>query len=152
MNRPLTGRSGRRPQLAAITVSAALLVLAFPVVSTAAAQQSLAVSVTNGATNGAVFADPPARLGHCHTVTVPVTLPTGQAAHLAGHLCTPAHGYATTALVLVHGATYDSAYWSWPQDPWRYSFVWQALAVGYSVVAVDRLGDGQSSRPLSTLD
>jgi pimeloyl-ACP methyl ester carboxylesterase len=66
-------------------------------------------------------------------------------------LCTPTHGHPSTVLTLAHGATYNGAYWSWPQDSEFYSFVWQALEAGYGVFAVDRLGSGQSSRPLSTM-
>lgn len=50
----------------------------------------------------------------------------------------------------LHGGTYNSSYWSWPQDPAERSFVWRALAAGYGVLVPDRLGYGQSSRPLSS--
>jgi pimeloyl-ACP methyl ester carboxylesterase len=53
-------------------------------------------------------------------------------------------------LLLLHGATYNSSYWSWPQDPADRSFVWQALGAGYAVMVPDRLGYGQSSRPHSS--
>jgi len=139
---------------AGLLAAAALVASAVPALAAPSAPQSAAPSLTEGARPTATppFADPPGRLGHCQPVTVPVTLPTGQAEHLAGHLCTPAHGTPTTIMLLAHGGTYNSAYWSWPQDPARYSFVWQALAGGYAVLAIDRLGDGQSSRPDSTLD
>lgn len=54
------------------------------------------------------------------------------------------------ALLALHGGTYNSGYWSWPQDPHDRSFVWRALAAGYTVLVPDRLGYGQSSRPPST--
>jgi pimeloyl-ACP methyl ester carboxylesterase len=53
-------------------------------------------------------------------------------------------------LLLLHGGTYNSSYWSWPQDPTDHSFVWQALAAGYAAMVPDRLGYGQSSRPPSS--
>lgn len=98
------------------------------------------------------FADPPARIGSCHPVGIAATLPTRQTVTLNAHDCTPRGPHPDTVLILVHGATYDSAYWSWPQDPARYSFVWAALRAGYAVLAVDRLGQGASSRPPSALD
>jgi pimeloyl-ACP methyl ester carboxylesterase len=96
------------------------------------------------------FANPPTRLGHCTALTVPVTLPNGTAAHLAGHLCTPARSRPRVVLLLLHGGTYNSSYWSWPQDPADRSFVWQALAAGYAAMVPDRLGYGRSSRPPSS--
>jgi len=54
------------------------------------------------------------------------------------------------ALLALHGGTYNSSYWSWPQDPHDRSFVWRALAAGYAILVPDRLGYGQSSRPPST--
>jgi pimeloyl-ACP methyl ester carboxylesterase len=96
------------------------------------------------------FANPPVWLGHCTALTVPVTLPNRAAAHMAGHLCVPARARPHVVLLLLHGATYNSSYWSWPQDPADRSFVWQALAAGYAVMVPDRLGYGQSSRPSSS--
>ena len=99
------------------------------------------------------FADPPAGLGTCEVVTFPVTLPGGAAAALVGHLCEPRvvtrHGQLQ---VLLHGGTYNASYWSWPQDPARHSYVWLALAEGWPVLALDRLGYGRSTRPPSTAD
>src|SRR6266852_2108580 len=86
------------------------------------------------------FAIPPAGLGHCTALTVPVTLTSGVPAHLAGHLCTPARARPRVVLLLLHGATYNSSYWSWPQDPANRPFVWQALGAGYAVLLPDRRG------------
>jgi pimeloyl-ACP methyl ester carboxylesterase len=147
LTRPQPSRTGRRLLLAALAAVAALLTLALPAI---AAPTTVAVA-TASAPATPVFADPPPQLGHCHNLTVPVTLPGGQAAHLAGHLCTPTHGHPDTVLMLAHGATYNSGYWSWSMDPDFYSFVWQTLRSGYAVLAIDRLGDGQSSRPESTM-
>jgi pimeloyl-ACP methyl ester carboxylesterase len=51
--------------------------------------------------------------------------------------------------LLVHGATYNHAYWDWPSDPARYSYVRAAVRAGYATFAVDRLGAGESSHPPS---
>ena len=57
--------------------------------------------------------------------------------------------------VLVHGITYDRRYWDWPQDAGHYSYAARAASAGYATLAIDRLGDGTSSKPpaaLVTLD
>jgi pimeloyl-ACP methyl ester carboxylesterase len=94
------------------------------------------------------FANPPVLLGHCDVVVVPVTLPGVSHAQLTGHLCTPLlDPDVTTVEVLLHGATYNASYWSWPLDPARQSFTWAALRARVAVFAVDRLGYGLSTRP-----
>ena len=52
--------------------------------------------------------------------------------------------------VLTHGATYTHTYWDWagPQD--GYSYVDRALADGRATLAYDRIGNGDSTRPLSS--
>jgi pimeloyl-ACP methyl ester carboxylesterase len=80
----------------------------------------------------------------------PVVLPNGSPAQLAGQMCTSRGLRPTTVQVAVHGATYDSDYWNWPQQPATYNYVWHALAAGYAVYDVDRLGAGESTRPPST--
>ncbi len=52
--------------------------------------------------------------------------------------------------VLTHGATYTHTYWDWPQDPDLYSYVNKTLADGRAVLNYDRIGNGESTRPLST--
>lgn len=131
--------------------------LAFLLVTLLTLGVVLAPAVTAAPTSVGVtglppFAAPPAWLGTCRDVRLPVTLAGGQAETLVAHRCEPRHGRPDTVLVLVHGATYDAAYWSWPQDPAVHSFTWAALAAGYAVLAVDRLGQGASSRPASALD
>ena len=96
---------------------------------------------------------PAAAHADCRSVTLPVALSQGAATTsvAAGQLCQPAHGgpRANTVQLLIHGATYGKSYWDWPQQ--RYSYVRAALAAGYSTLAVDRLGVGESSRPASEL-
>jgi pimeloyl-ACP methyl ester carboxylesterase len=54
-----------------------------------------------------------------------------------------------TVLLTVHGATYSRVYWDFPYQPEKYSFVRHANAAGYATLNFDRLGNGESDRPLS---
>lgn len=49
-------------------------------------------------------------------------------------------------ILFVHGATYYHVYWDWPTDYPTYSFVQAALSRGYNTFAIDRPGNGKSSR------
>ncbi len=70
---------------------------------------------------------------------------------VAGTLCRKADpSNDHTLLITAHGATYNRLYWDWPQDPGTYSFV-RNLAGDASILNVDLLGSGKSSRPLSVL-
>lgn len=93
---------------------------------------------------------PAAAAGSCSTVAVPVALAPGQAASqtVSALLCEPPGGVHPVD-VLVHGATYDSSYWDWPQDSTLYSYAKKTIAAGRAVFAFDRLGTGASSRPPS---
>jgi pimeloyl-ACP methyl ester carboxylesterase len=112
----------------------------------------LLVQVT---TAGAVT-DAPGTSGTCQNVRIPVTLTVAgfpMPETIAGTLCRPSASakYADTVQLLVHGATYNRDYWQWPLDPNRYSYVESAVKAGFATFAVDRLGYGQSSHPLSAL-
>lgn len=87
----------------------------------------------------------------CTTMTLPVALAPGDPANqeVFAEYCTPS-AQVSTVDVLVPGATYNHAYWDWPQDPGRYSYTAKTLAAGRAVLAYDPVGTGQSSRPLST--
>jgi pimeloyl-ACP methyl ester carboxylesterase len=51
-------------------------------------------------------------------------------------------------LLLVHGGTYDHRYWDAPRiDGVDYSYARYAAAQGYTVVAIDELGAGESTAP-----
>ena len=50
--------------------------------------------------------------------------------------------------VLTHGATYTRAYWDW--SPGLYSYVGKTLTAGRATLNYDRIGNGASTRPLST--
>jgi pimeloyl-ACP methyl ester carboxylesterase len=99
------------------------------------------------------FAMPPAGIGSCHSTTFHVSLLDGSAAGLAAYQCTSArHSHVRTDLLLLHGGTYNASYWSWPIDPASRSTVWAALAAGYDVTALDRLGYGRSTHLLSSMN
>lgn len=52
--------------------------------------------------------------------------------------------------VLTHGATYNRAYWDWPQNAALYSYTEKTLAAGRATLNYDRIGNGKSTRPHST--
>ncbi|KAI1809759.1 alpha/beta-hydrolase [Poronia punctata] len=82
---------------------------------------------------------------------------------LYGQLCRPSHRASassqTRLQLLVHGSTYNHKYWSSLQEPSevvntresesyeRLSWIHAATRRGYWTLAVDRLGQGRSSRP-----
>ena len=53
-----------------------------------------------------------------------------------------------TLVITAHGATYNRTYWDWPQSPESHSLV-RRLVSDVSVLNIDLLGSGRSSRPLS---
>jgi hypothetical protein len=129
-------------------IAAALITVTLPATASASAAAHHDAPATDPPA-----ATPPSWLGHCRTEYLPVTLPHGTQARMAGQLCTPRRsqpaGNRNTALLLAHGATYNSSYWDWPINPGRQSFVWAALAQGYTTFAVDRLGAGLSTHTVT---
>lgn len=93
---------------------------------------------------GTAAADPEATCVQ-HDVPVSTLTVTGT---MHGTLCLPG-GPTSTVIVLVPGATYNSVYWDLPYQPQTYSFARAMNQAGYATFAVDRLGTGQSTRPLS---
>jgi pimeloyl-ACP methyl ester carboxylesterase len=82
-------------------------------------------------------------------VTIPVRF-AGGSGHLAGTLTVPDDIGAPTAdtvQLLVHGYSYSRYYWDFPYQPETYSYVHAAARAGYPTLAIDRLGDGRSTRP-----
>lgn len=69
-------------------------------------------------------------------------------------LCLPKGHTPHGVQVLVHGITYDHRYWNIadPADPDANTYSWEyhAIRAGYATAAIDRLGSGRSSHPLST--
>lgn len=78
-------------------------------------------------------------------VSVPVRF-RGGSGRIAGTLTVPAGG-ATVVQLLVHGYSYSRYYWDFPHQPDTYSYVRVADRAGYATLAIDRLGDGRSTRP-----
>jgi pimeloyl-ACP methyl ester carboxylesterase len=71
-------------------------------------------------------------------------------ATLFGQLCYAGRRIPNTVQLLVHGITTNHLYWDFPLDNAYYSYVRAATAAGYATFNIDRLGTGNSSRPLST--
>ena len=68
---------------------------------------------------------------------------------VAGTICRKTSpGDDRTLVIAVHGATYNRLYWDWPQSPASLSLV-RRLVPDVSVLSIDLLGSGRSSRPLS---
>ncbi|MFS8102317.1 alpha/beta hydrolase [Lentzea alba] len=84
----------------------------------------------------------------CSITTVPVTGPSGTAT-MSGQLCKPAGENPTSIQLLVHGGTYNRAYWDMPGVPESYSYQRNMAQEGRATFAVDRLGTGASTRPPS---
>jgi pimeloyl-ACP methyl ester carboxylesterase len=84
----------------------------------------------------------------CQDLRVPVTI-AGIAQTVYGKLCTPQG--AKTVQVLVPGGTYNSSYWDISYTPEVRSFRAAMNKAGFATLAVDRLGTGNSSKPLSAL-
>jgi pimeloyl-ACP methyl ester carboxylesterase len=84
----------------------------------------------------------------CEDVQVPVRLGLVSAS-MYGRLCVPRG--ATTLQVLTPGGTYNSAYWDIGYEPEIRSYSRAMNDAGIATIAVDRLGSGRSSHPLSAL-
>ncbi|HEX7307541.1 alpha/beta hydrolase [Lentzea sp.] len=84
----------------------------------------------------------------CSVTTLPVSAPGG-AGTVSGQLCKPAGANPRSVQLLVHGGTYNRAYWDLPGVPESYSYQRNMAREGRATFAVDRLGAGASSRPPS---
>jgi len=91
--------------------------------------------------------------GSCSDVTIPASLAPGlpKDQTIYGRLCLPPGPAPDVLQVLVHGATYDHTYWDFPGFGGQYSYTRAQNAAGYATLAVDQLGVGRSSHPLSAL-
>lgn len=116
----------------------------------------LAIICAIGASGVASAAPPnPANTVATFRVDFPVTLSDGNQYTVAGfaYVQTRARTQECAARreivqVLVHGATYDHRYWdAAPNGMAGYSYARSMAARCYSVLAIDRLGAGASSRP-----
>jgi pimeloyl-ACP methyl ester carboxylesterase len=84
----------------------------------------------------------------CSLTTLPVSGPTGTAT-ISGQLCKPLGANPDSVQLLVHGGTYNRAYWDLPGVPESYSYQRNMAREGRSTFAVDRLGTGASTHPPS---
>jgi pimeloyl-ACP methyl ester carboxylesterase len=82
----------------------------------------------------------------CRDVTVSVGLLGLES--MFGQLCVP-QTPTNTVLVLVPGGTYTNTYWDLPSSAGLHSFRTSMNNAGYATLAIDRLGTGRSSKPLS---
>ncbi|SDG74736.1 Pimeloyl-ACP methyl ester carboxylesterase [Lentzea fradiae] len=105
-------------------------------------------------TTATLLAPPPASAAvTCEDVSYPVRigltpLVTTQET-MAGRLCVPSN--ARTVQVLIPGGTYDRSYWDVGFEPSTHSFTTSQNKAGIATLALDRLGTGRSSTPLSAL-
>lgn len=100
--------------------------------------------VTQWAVSGSTWTTPssPEAAPFLPNVTIKATF------NIFGHLCVPRNGAKKEILHLAtHGLIFDSRYWDVPIDPAQYSYVYNALEAGYSVLTYDRLTTGQSDKP-----
>ncbi|KAI4703293.1 hypothetical protein J4E81_002171 [Alternaria sp. BMP 2799] len=65
--------------------------------------------------------------------------------NISAQYCKPASGSGNTIQLLSHGIGFDKTYWDLEYENYNYSYVDVALAAGYSTLAIDRLGIGNSS-------
>lgn len=86
----------------------------------------------------------------CQDVYVPVSVVAGtpQTDRVYGELCSPSTS-GSVLQILVHGITYDHHYWDFPGFAGRYSYADYMNKAGYPTLALDRIGSGRSSHPLS---
>jgi pimeloyl-ACP methyl ester carboxylesterase len=87
---------------------------------------------------------------HCENVSFPVVLSPGAKKHyqLSGELCSKGLIQGKTIQVLVHGASFDHNYWNFPVNPDKYSYAKYITDAGFAVLNIDRIGYGNSSRPI----
>jgi pimeloyl-ACP methyl ester carboxylesterase len=113
---------------------------------------ALTLGLVGGAT-GAAAADRPAAEPVCRDVSIPTGLSASAPQNLRvyGQLCTPRGSTPTTIQVLVHGGTYSHTYWNFPGFDGKYSYSGYMNRAGYATLAIDLLGVGRSSHPLSAL-
>jgi pimeloyl-ACP methyl ester carboxylesterase len=86
--------------------------------------------------------------GHCRTARYPVTIPAAGDGQITGDYCTPRRSNGTL-LLMAGGGGENANYWNMPTLP-GYSLVRAATQAGYATLAVDRLGTGRSTTPVST--
>ncbi|KAI9150314.1 Epoxide hydrolase [Paramyrothecium foliicola] len=73
---------------------------------------------------------------------------------LSARYCEPPQGVPprSTLQLLAHGATFHKGMWDFPYEPETYSYVRYMTRAGYSTLAIDLLGSGNSSHPQGLLE
>lgn len=87
----------------------------------------------------------------CTETDVPVSQLVLLNEKIHGQLCVPAGRKSDSVQLLLHGATFNREYWDLPYLPDMYSYQRDMARNGLATFAVDELGVGRSSRPLSLL-
>ncbi len=85
----------------------------------------------------------------CSDVNTQVQLDIAIPVTIHGRLCVPSNADPNTVQLLIHGGTYNGTYWDFPYQPQTYSYVQSANSAGFTTFNIDRVGYGQSTRPLS---
>src|SRR4051812_31004602 len=111
----------------------------------AALAASLVASCALLAAAPSASADP----ARCSAYDLPVSTNPLLPLTMHGQLCLPAGNASPTVQLLLHGATYNRMYWDVPYQPATYSYQRDMAAHGLATFAVDEIGVGQSTRPLS---
>ncbi|KAF1947316.1 alpha/beta-hydrolase [Clathrospora elynae] len=65
--------------------------------------------------------------------------------NISAQYCRPDSGSKNKIQILTHGIGFDKTYWDLDYDNYKYSYVNVALNAGYSTLAIDRFGIGNSS-------
>lgn len=83
---------------------------------------------------------------------IPVALAKGEedTCEIAADLHEPEHNDASAIQVLLNGGLYNRHHWDFPYKPEAYSYARYMTAAGWPCLAMDRLGNGDSSRPHSS--
>ncbi len=68
-----------------------------------------------------------------------------------GQLCLPEGAQPDIVQLLVHGGTYNRHHWDLPYNNYQYSYQRDLARRGVATFAMDCIGSGDSSRPLSAL-
>jgi alpha-beta hydrolase superfamily lysophospholipase len=87
----------------------------------------------------------------CSNRTISVNAGLAGAQTIAGTYCLPAGQPPDRIMVMVPGASYNRTYWDFPYEPQTYSFIRAMARQGIAGFAMDRMGTGASSKPLSVL-
>ncbi|ROT41606.1 hydrolase [Sodiomyces alkalinus F11] len=68
---------------------------------------------------------------------------------ISARLCEPASGIERKEMLqlLIHGATFNKVMWDFPYKPETYSWTRFMTAAGYTTLAIDLVGNGNSSKP-----